>query len=160
MAFNEALSHLLDERRIAALTTFDADGLPHVTAVWFLWQDGALYIATGGHTGKGRNLSRDSRMALSIESREDGRESGMSASGRAELLTGDAAAPVARQINGKYLTAKAMAHPVVGPAFIGMSDLVIKLVPEKWISWDMAALGEQLFTPDMNPEEFFYPTLK
>ena len=86
MAFNESLSHLLNERRIATLTTFSENGMPHVTAVWFLWQDGALYIATSHHTGKGRNLLRDARMALCIESREDGRESGMSASGEAELL--------------------------------------------------------------------------
>ncbi len=160
MAFNESLSHLLDERRIATLTTFAKDGMPHVTAVWFLWQDGALYIATSGHTGKGRNLLRDSRMALCIESREDGLESGLSASGKAELLTGASAAPLAKQINSKYLTPKAMEHPVVGPAFIGMSNLVVKLVPEKWISWDMAAMGEELFTPDMVIDEYFYPTLK
>ena len=160
MAFNESLSHLLQERRIATLTTFGEDGMPHVTAVWFLWQDGALYIATSHHTGKGRNLARDPRMALCIESREDGQESGLSASGKAELLTGDEAAPLAQLINSKYLTPKAMEHPVVGPAFIGMSDLVVKLAPEKWISWDMAAMGEQLFTPDMDPAEYFYPTLK
>ena len=84
----------------------------------------------------------------------------MSASGHAELLTGDAAAPLAKQINSKYLTPEAMEHPVVGPAFVGMSDLVVKLVPEKWVSWDMAAMGAELFTPDMDVESFFYPTLK
>ncbi len=160
MAFNESLSHLLSERRVATLTTFDASGMPHVTAVWFLWKDDALYIATSRNTGKGKNLLRDGRMALCIESREDGRESGMSASGQAELLTGDEAAPLAKEINGKYLTPTAMAHPVVGAAFVGMSDLVVKLVPEKWISWDMADMAAELFTPDMNPEEYFYPTLK
>ncbi len=160
MALKESLTHLLDERRIATLTTFDADGMPHVTAVWFLWQDDALYIATSHSTGKGKNLLRDQRMALCIESREDGQEAGLSASGHAELLSGETAAPLARQINGKYLTPIAMEHPVVGAAFIGMSDLVVKLVPEKWISWDMAEMGEQLFTPDMAVDEYFYPTLK
>ena len=160
MAFNESLSHLLQERRIATLTTFEQNGMPHVTAVWFLWQDGALYIATSHHTGKGRNLSRDPRMALCIESREDGREAGLSASGQAELLTGDRAASLATLINSKYLTPQAMDHPVVGPAFTGMSDLVVKLVPQKWISWDMAAMGAELFTPDMDIAEYFYPTLK
>lgn len=49
MAFNESLAHLLQERRIATLTTFDASGMPHVTAVWFLFRDDALYIATSSH---------------------------------------------------------------------------------------------------------------
>ncbi|RLQ21757.1 hypothetical protein DWB85_10740 [Seongchinamella sediminis] len=160
MAFNESLAHLLEERRIATLTTFDTNDMPHVTAVWFLFQEGALYIATSGHTEKGRNLARDPRMALCIESREDGREAGLSASGRAELLTGEAATPLARQINGKYLTPAGMEHPVVGPAFAGMSDMVVKLTPQKWISWDMEAMGAELFTPDMSIGDYFYPTLK
>ena len=109
MAFNEKLAHMLDERRIATLTTYGSDDMPHVTAVWYLWEDDALYIATSLKTGKGRNLQRDPRMALCIESREAGRESGMTAVGRAELITGDEAAPLSRRINGKYLTPAALA---------------------------------------------------
>jgi hypothetical protein len=130
-----------------------------VTAVWFLWEDRALYIATGQSTTKGRNLAADQRMALCIESREPGREAGMSASGRAELVTGEAAVPIARRINAKYLTPAAMEHPVVGPAFAAMADLVVRLTPEKWISWDMGALGEQLLGPDAQTELYFQPTL-
>ena len=160
MAFDESLSYLLEERRIATLTTFDVQGMPHVTAVWFLWQNGALYLTTNDRSGKGRNLSRDPRMALCIECREAGREAGLSASGRAELLTGEKATALAGQINGKYLTPAALNHPVVGAAFSGMSNLVVKLVPERWISWDMAALGDALFPPGSDASGFFHPTLK
>ena len=160
MAFNEKLAHLLDEPRIVTLTTYSADGLPHVTAVWFLYEDGAIYITTNQQAGKARNLARDPRMAVCVESREDGKESGMSACGTAELLTGEAAAPIASRINAKYLTAAALEHPVIGPAFQGMSDVVIKLVPERWISWDMEALGAQLFGEDTDESLYFKPTLK
>lgn len=158
MAFKDKLAHLLDERRIATLTTYGADDMPHVTAVWYLWEDGALYIATSLKTGKGRNLQRDPRMALCIESREPGKESGMTAVGRAELITGEAAMPLSERINGKYLTPAALAHPVIGPAFVDMSDLVVRLVPERWISWDMEEMGE-MFGEAIDEAEFFYPTL-
>lgn len=49
MACNESLVHLLQERRTVPLTTFDASGMPHVTAVWFRFRDDALYIATSSH---------------------------------------------------------------------------------------------------------------
>lgn len=165
MALKPSLEHLLDERRIAALTTFSADGLPHVTAVWFLHEDGALYIATSLQTSKGRNLQRDPRAALCIESRLVGQESGISACGEVELLSGDEAAPIAQRINSKYLTQAALEHPVVGPTFEAMSDLVIKLVPKRWISWDMAELGAELFgdpsaeISEENEAAFFHPTL-
>jgi PPOX class probable F420-dependent enzyme len=159
MALNESLAHLLDERRIATITTYSADGLPHVTAVWFLYENGALHIATNTNASKARNLRRDPRMAICIESRQAGREAGLSACGEAELLVGESAAPLARRINAKYLTGAAFDHPLVGPAFEQMSDLVIRLTPKRWISWDMAALGEQLFGDAVDETEFFRPLL-
>lgn len=157
MASRESLAHLLDERRIATLTTYCKDGLPHVTAVWFLHSEGNLYVATGGGTGKARNLMRDPRAALCIESRAAGREAGLSACGAVTLLQGEAAAPIARRINEKYLTTTALAHPVVGPAFASLSDVVIELVPERWIAWDMGELGAQLFGEGVDEAEYFYP---
>ncbi len=165
MALKPSLEHLLDERRIATMTTYDADGLPHVTAVWFLWEDGALYVNTSAQTSKGRNLLRDPRTAICIDSRELGKEAGISACGTAELLTGEAAAQIAPRVNGKYLTDKAMQDPVMGPAFEAMSDLVVKLVPERWISWDMEALGEEMFAAfdgddaEFNEADYFHPVL-
>lgn len=156
---NQKLAHLLDERRIVTLTTYFEDGLPHVTAVWFLYEDGAIYIATNAGTRKARNLMQDPRMAVCIESRAAGKESGMSACGHAELLRGEAAAPLAQRINEKYLTQAALEHPVLGPAFIEMSDLVIRLVPERWVSWDMEALGAELLGPDADETLYFRPTL-
>jgi hypothetical protein len=130
-----------------------------VTAVWFLHEGGSLYVATGSNTSKARNLIRDPRAALCIESRAAGREAGLSACGTVNLLHGDAAAPIARRINEKYLTDAALAHPVVGPAFESMSDVVVQLKPERWIAWDMGELGAQLFEgAEVDEAEFFRPT--
>ena len=153
------LEYLLDERRICTLTTYGADDMPHVTAVWFLWESGALYIATSTQTSKGRNVIRDPRIAICVESRSAGREAGMTAVGRAEIITGTEAAPIAERVNGKYLTQAAMEHPALGPAFAEMSDLVIKLVPQRWISWDMNEVAEAMMGPDADPGVFFQPTL-
>lgn len=159
MASRESLAHLLDERRIATLTTYSQDGLPHVTAVWFLHSEGNLYVATGSNTSKARNLMRDPRAALCIESRAAGREAGLSASGPVTLLQGEAASPIARRVNEKYLTEVALADPVVGPAFESMSDVVIQLTPARWIAWDMGEVGEQLFAGrDVDEAAFFRPT--
>ena len=77
---------------------------------------------------------RDPRAALCIESRAAGREAGLSASGPVTLLQGEAASPIARRVNEKYLTEVALADPVVGPAFESMSDVVIQLTPARWIA--------------------------
>lgn len=48
------------------LTTINADGSPHVTAVGALWDQGAFWFQTGRRTLKARNVDRDPRCAVSI----------------------------------------------------------------------------------------------
>ncbi len=52
------------------LTTIDADGGPHVTAVGAVWIDGAFWFQTGARTRKARNLARDSRCALAVSTHD------------------------------------------------------------------------------------------
>ncbi|GAA4690182.1 pyridoxamine 5'-phosphate oxidase family protein [Nocardioides conyzicola] len=58
------------DRHTCWLTTINADGSPHVTAVGALWVDGAFWFETGAGTRKGRNVVRDSRCALAVALRE------------------------------------------------------------------------------------------
>jgi hypothetical protein len=68
---------LLDQDRFASLknhpnryslwlTTINADGSPHVTAVGAVWDSGTFWFQTGEVTKKARNLMRDPRCAMSL----------------------------------------------------------------------------------------------
>jgi PPOX class probable F420-dependent enzyme len=48
------------------LTTLNADGSPHVTAVGAAWDDGAFWFQTGDGTRKAKNIARDPRCAVSV----------------------------------------------------------------------------------------------
>ena len=52
------------------LTTINADGSPHVTAVGALWLDGAFWFQTGSGTRKFRNVTRDPRCSVSLSLRD------------------------------------------------------------------------------------------
>ena len=52
------------------LTTLNADGSPHVTAVGALWLDGAFWFQTGSGTKKSRNVARDPRCSVSLSIRD------------------------------------------------------------------------------------------
>jgi hypothetical protein len=54
------------DRRTTWLTTVNADGSPHVTAVGALWVDGAFWFQTGRPTRKGRNVARDPRCSVAV----------------------------------------------------------------------------------------------
>ena len=65
------------------LSTINADGSPHLTALGANWVDGTFFFETGQHTRKGRNLARDPRCALSLSLREFD----LTVEGRAEVVT-------------------------------------------------------------------------
>ena len=43
-------------RFIASLGTESEDGSTHLTAVWYLFEDGCLYVATSSRSRKARNV--------------------------------------------------------------------------------------------------------
>lgn len=53
-------------RHTTWLTTVNADGSPHVTAVGALWLDGSFWFQTGSRTRKGRNVESDPRCAVAV----------------------------------------------------------------------------------------------
>ncbi|WP_226353614.1 pyridoxamine 5'-phosphate oxidase family protein [Pseudonocardia sp. ICBG601] len=71
------------DRHTTWLTTLDADGAPHVTAIGSLWLDGSFWFETGRGTRKGRNLARDPRCTLALSTREFD----LSVQGSAEVVT-------------------------------------------------------------------------
>lgn len=142
---NDRQRELLDERRVASVVTLSEDGLPHVTSVWFLHEDGAFLIAIPSKSAKGRNLERDPRMALMLDRRVAYEETGFSVVGHADVLTGDEAATAVHRIHEKYLTDEALADPAIGGIFAAVDDIAIRLVPERRISWDMPGLDDLAF---------------
>lgn len=52
--------------RTTWLTTVNADGSPHVTAVGALWLDGNFWFQTGSGTRKCHNVARDPRCSLAV----------------------------------------------------------------------------------------------
>jgi PPOX class probable F420-dependent enzyme len=56
--------------RIATLATIRANGSPHITPVWFRYEDGDFVVSVDRGSQKHRNIERDSRVELCIDDRE------------------------------------------------------------------------------------------
>ena len=52
-----AVQQILNGRHIASLATENEDGSIHLTAVWYVFEDNLLYVATSSATHKARNVS-------------------------------------------------------------------------------------------------------
>ena len=154
---NEQQLGLLAESRIASVATIDAGGFPHLTAVWFLYEDDCLYLAIPSSSAKGRNLLQNPRIAIMVDARVNYAECGLTAIGTAEIIKGDPAVPIVERLHKKYLSEPALADPAVGPVFAAMDDWAVKLKPGRWISWDMATLDAQVFGGGISKNDYMKP---
>jgi PPOX class probable F420-dependent enzyme len=59
---------LLESDAVATVVTLDADGSPHISAAWIGVEEDEVVIGTLNDQRKLRNLRRDPRIALSIQS--------------------------------------------------------------------------------------------
>ncbi len=69
----------------AILATNRRDGAPHISPIWYLYEEGRFYISLGANSVKARNVRRDPRVSLCIdEGHPEGRA--VTVDGRAELI--------------------------------------------------------------------------
>lgn len=138
-----AFQDLLHGRYIAAFGTENADGSIHLTAVWYLFESGSLYVATSSRSRKARNVAARPKVSLMVDVRKPGAERGVAAVGRAEVISGDQSREINRRLHARYLSAAAMSDPHIEPVFASFDDVTLRLTPESWSSWDMKVLDEQ-----------------
>jgi len=134
----ERLEEFLAGRRIACLATENPDGSAYLTAVWFLYEEGAVYVGTSGTSRKARNAAERPRASIMVDSRGPKRQRGFSASGAVTLLRGDEARAVNDRILARYLTPAGIAEPGLGGAIAAGDDVTLRLDPGPWRSWSTA----------------------
>ncbi len=99
VTLNDAARTALTSGRLAHLVTLNADGSPQVSAVWIGVDGAQLVSAHMGERQKLRNVRRDPRVAVSVETgavNEIGLAEYLTIRGVGEVVEGDAAALLAQ----------------------------------------------------------------
>ena len=140
-----SLQDVLRGRHIATLGTENADGTIHLIAVWYLFENGCLFVGTSSKSRKARNVVARPKASLMIDIRRPGKEVGITGAGTVEVISGARSQEINRRIRARYLSEAAVSDPQVEPVFASFDDVTLKLTPTSWISWDMHALDVQAF---------------
>jgi nitroimidazol reductase NimA-like FMN-containing flavoprotein (pyridoxamine 5'-phosphate oxidase superfamily) len=61
----------MNRERLASFATVDAENKPHVIPVFFIYDDGKVYIQTDRSSVKVRNLVKNSNVAVAVYSGEE-----------------------------------------------------------------------------------------
>ena len=103
----EQLDGLLDERRLAVMSTFRADGSVLLSPLWFIWEDGGFTIGMAAGDGKLKHLRRDPRVTI-VVNEDEFPYRGFELRGEAQLLDVPYG-PVIRRIAIRYVGEEASA---------------------------------------------------
>ncbi len=68
---DDELAQLLDEERVVIISSFGPRGWPHSMPMWFTVRDGEIWVWTYAKTQKVKNLERDPRATLLVETGEE-----------------------------------------------------------------------------------------
>jgi len=131
---------LFRERKKAALATIDKDGFPHVVAMNYSARDGVFYMPSYGKAQKVVNIRRNPKVALMIEAGDEYAElRGVMIQGRCEILEDEGSV---RAAFGARAETQVRSSPVQPGALASAPKrVVLKIVPEKVVSWDHRKLG-------------------
>lgn len=140
---DEELWPFIEERKSLQVATLNRDGSPHLTTLWFAVVDGAIVFETYTKSQKIRNLQRDPRIALLVETGDRYEElRGVSINGRAELVTDpERVHPLARAVmkrNQPGLPDDVL-DQVAGRMAAKRTAVVVR--PERIVSWDHRKLA-------------------
>ena len=64
---NKEIEAFLDEPRHAILATNSTSGGPQVSPVWYVYNEGIMYVSTSDSSIKVRNLRRDPEIAICVD---------------------------------------------------------------------------------------------
>jgi hypothetical protein len=129
----------LAEQRTCRVATVGRNG-PHATPLWFVWQDGAMWLTSLSRSQRFTDLQNDSRVAVVVDAGEAyGELRGVELRGRAEVVgevprTGE---PVPDLDGPEQAFADRYTD---GNVVRDGRHAWLRLVPEKITSWDFRKL--------------------
>ena len=101
-----------------------ADGRPHSVPVWGAWVDGVLYFATDKHSVKARNITRDNRVVVHLDSGDE------TVIFEGRLVEADLSESQLKRISERYIE-----KYVLDPELEEADDLLLRLAPKKVLAW-------------------------
>lgn len=132
------VAQLLSLRLIATLGTTNADGSPHLTPIWYLYEDGRLYLPTGSGSRKVRNVRARPAVSVLVDRRQPPSHQWASATGTAEIVGGQEAAAINARVRERYISAAGEA--TYGRLIAEYDDVIIVVTPSRWRFWSPTSL--------------------
>jgi PPOX class probable F420-dependent enzyme len=142
---DEEQSELIENERVVVVSTLGPRGWPHVMPLWYVPREGEIWIWTYARSQKVKNLERDPRATLLIETGTEYNElRGVQIEAEAELIRDmEQVVEFAKELTVRYTEG---IDSVEGDAAAGLQAQAPKRVaihfhPKRVATWDHRKLG-------------------
>lgn len=139
---DDEIAEFIERSRTATMATLQADGRPHLVAMWYAVLDGEIWFETKAKSQKAVNLRRDPTVTVMIEDGLTyGTLRGVSIDGRAEIVDDPetilrVGISVWERYTGPYTEEM---RPFVDQMM--NNRIAVRVVPGRLRSWDHRKLG-------------------
>lgn len=141
---SEERDHFLAEEKMCRLATIGAEGQPHTSALWFVWDGEYVWLNSIVRSQRWTNATRDPRVSLIVDGGESfGELCGVTIEGTAEAVG---------EVPRTGETNDVLAAPELAFArkYMGRDEFVydgghawLKVTPTKITSWDFRKYGQR-----------------
>jgi PPOX class probable F420-dependent enzyme len=136
---------LLDSERVVTVASHGPRGWPHLMPLWYVVRDGEIWIWTYAKSQKVKNLERDPRATLLVETGHEYTElRGVQIEAEAEIIrdTGQVLA-FAKELTVRYSEGIESVEGDAAKALEAQAPkrVAIRFVPKRVASWDHGKLG-------------------
>ena len=132
------MQSFLDEQRHAILATIRKNGMPQLSPVWYIFEDGLLYISVMRKSAKHYNVKRDPRVTVCIDG---GPNDVRTVTLSGEIVISQLTAPIEQampwRIVRKYSESDEAADAYIDSAEIH-DNILLVLTPTKIITQDFS----------------------
>ena len=131
----------LTEQRTCRVGTVGADGAPHVTPLWFVWDGGSLWLTSIVKSQRWTDLQRDNRVSVVVDTGHDFLElRGVELRGRAEVV---GEVPRSGEVNAELEAPERLFADKYAGGQVRHDGrhAWLRITPDKIVSWDFRKLA-------------------
>ena len=132
---DEEIQAFLAQPLVASLATVRANNTPQLTPMWFIYEDGVMYMSTRTYAAKVRYIRANPDVAVVVETMDAPlKNKVVTLEGKAEVQ-GSGVKPIVEKIYRKYMGEEGMQTPAA-QRNINTPRMIIRITPKKIRSMD------------------------
>jgi len=134
---SQEIEDFLSDGHTARIATVKPDNSPHVTPVWYLWENNQLLMTIPKDSVKARNIRQNNKVAVTIDTdKAPIRAVIIEGTAKIEELSNEIEKKIDRRIAAKYVKTEYLDEYIDWAGAQGIEYIYIRILPEKIVSWD------------------------